>query len=102
MTGDANFVQVRLGGERNQAGVLILPAKPSDPQRSARLKHRDVNNLSAHFRGLTIGESDKSLVGNCFHKAVAERVQRGTKGTHFVTAKQLFLQSRFYGTRMDQ
>src|SRR2546426_1035274 len=47
--GDAHFVEVGVSGERQQAGMLILPAKSSNPIRTGCFKNGNRNRLAANF-----------------------------------------------------
>src|SRR5215469_1730137 len=54
--GDAHLVQISVGGEGEQARVLILPAKATDSVHAFALGHRNLHGLSADFavRGVAL------------------------------------------------
>src|SRR5882762_1490906 len=45
--GDAHFVEVRIAGEREQAGVLVLPAEAADAHLSGSFHDGDIKDLTA-------------------------------------------------------
>jgi hypothetical protein len=74
--GNAHFVEISIAGEREQAGVLILPAETAYAHLSGRFHDGHEENLAADFpmRGfaLLLREIGEGLVGDGLHKAVSQ------------------------------
>lgn len=74
--GDAHFVEVGVGGEGEQAGVLIFPPEAADAGVPGGFDDGDVESLAADFAmillTLVLGEVEQGLIGKGFDKTVAE------------------------------
>src|SRR5258708_8178774 len=84
--GDAHFVEIRGGGKRQQAGVLVLPAEAADPGLAESLEDGNVEHLAANlvvvFPALVLGEVNKSLIGDGLHESITENIKRNSEGTN--------------------
>src|SRR5207253_10033397 len=69
--GDSHLVVVGVGGERQQACVLALPAEATDTGASVTLEYRNQNRDAAHLDGLSIANRRQRAVGNRFDETVA-------------------------------
>src|SRR5947207_9682639 len=62
--GDAHFVEIGVGGKRQQAGVLIFPAEAADPGLGGSLEDGNVEYLAANlvvvFLALVLSEINRS------------------------------------------
>ncbi len=66
--GDAHLVEVRVGGERLQAGVLALPAEAADARRGHRLRAPDHDSRAAQIGRLRIANGQQRVVGDASTK----------------------------------
>src|SRR5215469_16386075 len=78
--GDALLVQVRVTGERQKAGVLVLPSKARAAQGAVRFSNWNLNkqtaNESVALVGLVIGNRQKGIAVDCFNESISHRVER--------------------------
>ena len=74
--GDAHLVEIRIRRERDQAGLLALPAESPDSHRPRLLEDRHVDDLPAHRRRLCRGDRLQRAVADGFDEAVAEEALR--------------------------
>src|SRR5258708_39891264 len=98
--GDAHLVQVGIARKRQQASVLILPAKAPHAGLSRRLEDGCIYdfavNLSFAQARLVCGDCNQRLIVDGFHEAVAEWVEHGAEGTDVFGGRDVFLGFRAY------
>jgi len=82
--GDADLIQIGIADERQQAGVLILPAETPDTHLSRRLCDRYLNDLatdpSARGFALLLREIDKSLIRDRLDECITEQTHAHASG----------------------
>lgn len=93
--GDAHFVQIGVGGKREQAGVLIFPAEARDTSLARRFEYGDLNHLAADGAicvfALLVGDVHDGGAGDGFDEAVAERVERSAQGADVSMIRHVLL-----------
>ena len=76
--GDALFVQVGVGSERQQAGVLVLPAEASATVAPWRLQHGNLNegsrNPAAALPWLTVGDCSERVAVDGFDVTITQSI----------------------------
>src|SRR4029077_10442275 len=81
--GNADFVEISVGGERQQTGVLIFPAEASDASLPRSFADGHENHLSADLAvavaALFVGDVHDVGAGDGFDESVAEGIQGGTQ-----------------------
>src|SRR5262249_32706731 len=85
-TGNALLVQVSIAGERQQAGVLVLPSKPSATKGAVRFSDRNLNKQTADesvaLIWLIVGNRQQGIAVDCFNKSISHRVEGCSKRSH--------------------
>src|SRR5260370_24551706 len=93
--GDAHFVEISIAGEGQKAGVLVLPAETANSGLTRRFDDGNIKHLATNlvvaFLALVLGEVDKSLIGDGFHKAISEKIQRNAEGTNLFRVRDALL-----------
>src|SRR5260370_27176186 len=93
--GDTHFIEISIAGEGREAGVLVLPAETAKSGLTRRFDDGNIKRLAANlvvaFLALVLGEVDKSLIGDGFHKAIAEQVHRNAEGANLLGVRDAFL-----------
>ena len=99
---DAHFVEVRVGRERLQAGVLVLPAEAPDARGAVRFQHRHFEDRSAQRRRLCVADRDDRVVRDRFDEAVAQRIRRQPERANVVFEVHPLDDVRIRRARLDQ
>ena len=100
--GDAHLVEIRVGGERLQAGVLILPAEATDARRTVGLEHRHHDRRSPYRGRLRVADREQSLVGDHFDEACAQSIGRDAEGADVVLERDALDDVRMRRAGMDE
>jgi hypothetical protein len=104
--GDADLVQVGVRREREQAGVLVLPAEAPEACRPVGFEHGDgdelPSDLVAALAGLRGGEVLERGVRDGLDEAVAERVERGAEAEDGLGAGAALLYARVDGAVVQE
>src|SRR5260370_2184 len=93
--GDAHFVEISIAGEGQKAGVLVFPAETADSGLTRRFDDGNIKHLATNlvvaFLALVLGEVDKSLIGDGFHKSIAENVEGNAEGANLFRVRNALL-----------
>src|SRR5262249_24091715 len=100
------LVHVSIGSEREQAGLLVLPAKPSSAHQAVGFRHRHLDELprdpTSRLVELLNREISKYVAVNGFYETVTQRVGGSAQGDDVLRARH-FLYSRLAdGAIVDQ
>src|SRR5262249_31981072 len=76
LAGDTHLIEIRIAGERKQAGLLCLPAETADTQCIAGFGYRNRSEGSTLRDWLRRDVVLQCLVGNCFNETVADSARR--------------------------
>src|SRR5258708_28449594 len=78
--------------------MLVFPAETADSGLTRRLDDGNIKHLATNLvvtlLALLLGEVDKSLIRDGFHKAVAHKIQRNAEGANFLRIRHSFLNFR--------
>src|SRR5438034_1018788 len=96
--GDTHFVEIGVSREGQKAGMLVLPAEAANGGLAGGLENGNVEDLAANlfvvFLTLFPSEVHESLIGDGFHKAIAQEIQRNTESADFFGIRNAFLNFR--------
>ena len=89
--GHTLLVYVGIGRERQQAGLLVLPAEPAATNCAPSFRNRNLDelscNLAAALAGLVLGNGKQRITVNGFNKAIAQSVGGGTQRIHVFASR---------------
>src|SRR5258708_16769702 len=75
--------------------MLVFPAETADSGLTRRLDDGNIKHLATNLvvtlLALLLGEVDQSLIGDGFHKAIAEQVHGNAEGADFFCIRDAFL-----------
>src|SRR5215472_379826 len=104
--GDALLVQVRVTGERQKAGLLVLPAKPAAANRAAGFRYRDLDERSGDkasaLARLVLCNLEQCVAVDGLNKTIAESIGGGTQRADVLRARHAFFSDVADGTLVDQ
>src|SRR5713101_6097819 len=99
---DALLVEVSVGGEGQQAGLLVLPPESAATDAISSLEHRHLDELPLHAEGLGVGDGDEGVAVDGVHEAIAQDVEGRAEGTDFIAPQHAFLEPRVDGAIVDE
>src|SRR5262249_30794281 len=93
-------------GEREQAGLLVLPAKASATNGAAAFIHRHLDELTGDvataLSRLAVGDRQQRVAVDGLDVAVAQDVERGAEGANGFEARYSLFRLRTNGPVIDQ
>src|SRR5262249_19329105 len=92
--GYSHFIEIGIGGERNQAGVLSLPSEPANAATVLCFENPNADRVAtepaAALRRLTLRDVHQRAVVNSFNESKAERAGREPERLYFITGQNSF------------
>src|SRR6476646_1127585 len=93
--GDAHFIEISVRGERQEAGLLIFPAKAAYAGLAGGFDDGNVKSLAANssvvFLALILREIEESLIGQGFDKPITQNIERDAEGSDFFGIRDVLL-----------